>query len=186
MVSDLTVMVPNVTTPKQRTEMTSLIGLWALLLQVLGTTAFTDCSSFNYRAPNSSYPYIFVKLTVNLSFANALTACKGIHDNSNLMIARDSYTASLMRSLSPSFSPKWIGLYQANQLVEPAGNWFWIDGSPIDAHYKDWAYYEPSGGAGADCGSSHDMGFHDIACDTSMYALCEVYGKEKHYMRNWI
>jgi hypothetical protein len=161
---------------------TFLVVSVVLLQQQAGGVA--DCTSFNLYSSNSDVPYAYSWVSTPLSFSGARANCANKHPNSTLMIVRDSGGIDVLLMLTALTSSStgtmaWIGLYQTSKVSEPAGNWVWVDGLPMDKHYLNWAPDRPNdNNNNEDCGKTNYVGSYDDGICTNTYgSFCEINSK---------
>jgi hypothetical protein len=161
-----------------------------LILSHVVLSALQDCSFFDIYANMSEYPYLYGQdVDVYLSFSAARSYCSSIHPDADLVIVRDLQT---LEAISDDFLTKmdytymgWVGLRQTSTILEPNGNWFWLDGVPAGGHYLSWQTFELDDiDSVENCGSIYDVStdpvpivtYWDDDCTVDWNFVCEING----------
>jgi hypothetical protein len=143
-------------------------------------TNLASCSAFDTYLNDSPFTFMYKYMNTTLSFDAAELACENLHPDSNLVIFRDSFVYSWARSVvaaKASSAGLWIGFSQTSTVAEPAGNWFWLDGSNVSSPLT-WSSGQPDNSGGSEnCALLFSGGGFDFPCSTQRGFFCEVNGK---------
>jgi hypothetical protein len=155
-----------------------LLAVWCFCLCGIQASQ-APCPNFNVYSTNSANPYMYYYYsgTSKQNWTSARTQCAAIHPNSDLMIVRDLGSLALLTKWKVS----WMGFYQAVPKIEPDGNWFWIDGTPVLGYVNPWAPNRPDNyGYLEDCGATTNLAGYidDEPCGDLSYYICEVNCKD--------
>jgi hypothetical protein len=120
-----------------------------------------------------------------LGFDGAESACEKMHPDSNLVIIRDTLVWNWVNLTfyNNNKSYIWIGLNQTSQVSEPAGNWFWLDGSSDYTYVMTWrtlssgVAIEPTNTFGNENCAEFSYGYNDDVCTYAYNFICEINGK---------
>jgi hypothetical protein len=146
-----------------------------------------DCGSMHFLSTMSSdeFSWRLFSLTPNstplMNFSSALNYC--IEQGGSLAIIRDNDTFRLLSDLfqeayNSLTRHAFVGLTQTNTSLEPDGNWYWFDGTPLSSTSYLWASGQPDNLGVENCGSlfnplTNKSGLNDLDCDLMKPAFCE-------------
>jgi hypothetical protein len=135
------------------------------------TYSFSSTGYLYFRSPQASYT----------SYSAAQNFCKQTHPDAIPAIMRDYNSTRALYYLIDWNA--FVGLVQNSTLVEPGGNWYWVDGKPYGYWYGSWDNGQPNNansGQNCACTDSNYMVLNDVECSQATaqyyyYALCEVH-----------
>jgi hypothetical protein len=142
---------------------------------------FAPCESFSSYVSGSQYFYAYTFVNSSVTFTAARNQCQALHPMSDLISIRDqlvwNWANLTIKINSPVTNSSWIGLLQNSTLVEPAGNWYWADGSSTSKYIVTWRSGEPNNFFSTEnCGEFQPPGYNDQECSKQRTSICEVDG----------
>jgi hypothetical protein len=135
-----------------------------------------SCSQYFSVETDSVLPYAYA-LTSN-HFADAL--CATLYFAAKFNKIRNRLVNARVMGYAGSSNWVWVGARQTSSLVEPGGNWFWIDGSlpngtEYDPRYFLWAPGSPSDTVLQNCALLRSVnGLNDGNCGFAFNVFCQV------------
>ncbi|XP_003468951.1 regenerating islet-derived protein 3-gamma-like [Cavia porcellus] len=162
-----------------------LISSLVLLSQVQGEKSEDKVSSPGSNCPKGAKAfgsYCYFLFRTPRSWYNADLACQkrpSGHLVSVLSAAEASFVASLIKSVSNTYSYVWIGLHDPTQGNEPDANgWEWSNDDILD--YFNWERNPATATDRGYCGSlsrtSAYLKWRDYNCNTQLPYVCKFRG----------
>jgi hypothetical protein len=141
------------------------------------------CSGF---APvtDSPFPFAYAFNPTLAKWSNGDSGCSTLNPGARLGSIRDRLVHTLVLDYATNVNYPWVAARQTSSLSEPAGNWFWSDGSlpngtEYDPRYFLWAQGYPMDTPFMNCARMGDSppGLVDDQCAYDYDLFCEVHGE---------